>query len=145
MKVVELERLIPHPVERVFEAWLDPDTFAEWFLPDPAVRLGQVTADARVGGSFLIEMIVDGQVLVHTGVYRRIEHNRSLVFTWKSAMTGDTENVVEVWFDAREASTLLRLRHENLPNDESCERHAAGWAGIVHHLEQYLTARRSQS
>jgi len=139
MNVVALERIIRHPVERVFAAWLDGATFAEWFLPDPAARIGRVELDARVGGDFLVEMIVDGRVLPHTGTYRAIEANRSLAFTWKSAETGDAENLVRVSFEARKGSTLLRLRHEGLPGGTSRERHAAGWANIVASLEPFLS------
>jgi uncharacterized protein YndB with AHSA1/START domain len=136
---VEIERVVPHPVERVFGVWLDGATFAEWFLPDPNVRLGRVELDPREGGEFLIEMIVDGETLAHSGVYRRIVPNREITFSWSSAAVGEGESLVEVSFDAMANSTLIRLRHTGLPSDEMRTAHQSGWTHVLGGLEPFLS------
>src|SRR5689334_12792061 len=110
-KVVKIERQIPFPIERVFAAWLKPEKFAEWFLPDPEVKLGKVELDPKVGGKFLIEMIVGPKTLPHTGEYRAIVPNKTIAFTWHSGMTGEGETLVEVTFEPKNGQTLLTLRH----------------------------------
>jgi uncharacterized protein YndB with AHSA1/START domain len=139
-KVVEIERRIRHPVERVYAAWLRPEMFPRWFLPDPKVTLGAVRVDARVGGSFLIEMIVEGQSLEHTGKYRKMVPNQELEFTWHSPMTGGTDSLVQVTFLASGVDTIIRLRHEFLPDADSRGAHASGWANILESLDAFLTA-----
>jgi uncharacterized protein YndB with AHSA1/START domain len=136
---VIVERVVAHPVERVFAVWLDGATFAEWFLPDPNVRLGRVQLDPREGGAFLIEMIVGGETLAHTGVYRRIVPNREIAFTWRSAMIGDGESLVEVTFEAKDDATLLRLRHTGLTFDEMRSAHRSGWTHILGGLDPFLS------
>lgn len=139
-KIVEIERRIRHPVERVYAAWLRAETFPRWFLPDPKVTLGTVRVDARVGGSFLIEMIVEGQPLEHTGEYRKMVHNEALEFSWRSPMTGGADSLVHVTFLASGMDTIIRLRHELLPDAESRGAHASGWANILESLDLFLNA-----
>jgi uncharacterized protein YndB with AHSA1/START domain len=141
----EVERMIPFPVEQVYALWLDAGSFAEWFLPDPNVKLGRVELDPRVGGSFLIEMHVGPNLLPHTGTYRTIVPNQALAFTWSSAATEGRETLVEVTFETRAAGTLLKLRHTELPDMNSRDAHHAGWASIVAGTEQFLSSHRGRS
>ena len=136
--VVEIERQMPYPVDKVFAAWIEPEKFASWFLPDPNVRLGRVEADAREGGSFLIEMIVGPDTLPHTGTYRRVVANREIAFTWHSPATEGRETLVEVTFEAVGSGTRLTLRHSGLDDAVSRERHTMGWTNIVATLDSTL-------
>jgi uncharacterized protein YndB with AHSA1/START domain len=138
-KPVALERVVPYPIEKVFALWLRPETFAEWFLPDPNVRLGKVSVDPRVGGQFLIEMIVGAQTLPHTGTYQKIVPNQAIEFTWHSGMTGDRDTLVKVSFEAQGKGTLMRLLHEGLATDESRKAHGQGWAQIMAAVEPFLS------
>lgn len=137
---VEIERRMPYPVEQVFAAWVTPEKFARWFLPDPNVRLGRVEVDAREGGDFLIEMIVGSDTLAHTGMYRRVVRDQEIAFTWISGETGGKESLVEVRFESRHEHTLVKLRHTGLVSAESRERHAAGWTNILSTLDSFISA-----
>lgn len=138
-RFVEVERVIPFPVEQVFSVWLNAESFAEWFLPDPEVRLGRVELEPRVGGSFLIEMVVGEVILPHTGTYISIVPDRAISFSWRSARTADRDSLVDVTFEPRGDGTLLRLRHSSLPDEASRDDHAAGWTNIVAGLDTYLS------
>jgi uncharacterized protein YndB with AHSA1/START domain len=141
---VDIERRMPYPVEQVFAAWVRPEQFARWFLPDPNVRLGRVEVDAREGGKFLIEMIVGGDTLAHTGTYRRVVENREIAFTWISGATAGNESLVEVRFESLAAHTLVKLRHTGLPSAESRDRHSAGWTNILSTLDSFISADKSK-
>jgi uncharacterized protein YndB with AHSA1/START domain len=138
-KVVELERRLAYPVEKVFALWLDPQRFPQWFLPNPNVKLGRVQLEPKVGGHFLIEMIVGPDTLPHTGTFQKIVLNKAIAFTWHSGMTGDDDTLVEVSFEAQGQQTLVRLRHRGLATDESREAHAGGWAHILDGMAPFLS------
>jgi uncharacterized protein YndB with AHSA1/START domain len=138
-KVVALERVVPFPIEKVFALWLRPETFAEWFLPDPNVRLGKVSVDPKVGGQFLIEMLVGVDTLPHTGTYKKIVTNQAIEFSWHSAMTGGEDTLVKVSFEVHGEGTLMRLVHEGLAEAGSREAHARGWTHIMSGVETFLS------
>ncbi|MBL8993480.1 MAG: SRPBCC domain-containing protein [Spirochaetia bacterium] len=138
-RVVELERLVPFAVERVFKIWTNPEKFPKWFLADQTMTLGKVEADIRVGGKFFIEMIVGGKILIHSGEYTRIAPNAELAFTWNSHMPLDKDSLVEVTFESRGDKTLLKLRHTGCATEDSVKAHAAGWGSILDHFEKYIS------
>lgn len=137
--VVEIERRLPYPVTQVFAAWVTPEKFAHWFLPDPNVRLGRVEVDAREGGAFLIEMIVDPDTLAHTGRYRRIVRDQEIAFTWHSPATDGKESLVEVRFESGPAHTIVKLRHSGLVEAGSRAAHSAGWTNILATLDAFIS------
>jgi uncharacterized protein YndB with AHSA1/START domain len=140
--VVDLERKLEFPVEKVFALWLDPTRFPQWFLPDPHERLGQVHLDPKVGGHFSIEMILGPQILPHTGTYRKIVPNKAISFTWHSHMTGDQGSLVELSFESQgKQKSLLHLRHHDLDTPERREAHAKGWAQILGAIDTYLSVQ----
>lgn len=124
-----LARRLRAPVERVFDAWLDPAQLRRFLTPG-CTLLGEVRLDARVGGEFLFEMLDSGRSLPHQGRYEVIERPRRLVFTWNSHATeGDSR--VELTFAPRGDETLLTLRHERLPNALRVGQHTGGWSAIL--------------
>jgi uncharacterized protein YndB with AHSA1/START domain len=51
--VVRLERTIPAPPDRVYEAWLDPGLLAQWMAPG-TLTVPRADVDGRVGGHYRI-------------------------------------------------------------------------------------------
>jgi uncharacterized protein YndB with AHSA1/START domain len=106
---VVIRRTIPAAVDELFDAWLDPESLAQWMRPG-AVSHSTARVDARVGGAFEVVMHDVNGPLRHYGEYRAIERNRKLVFTWHSDATHDTETLVTVDFNVAHARAHARPR-----------------------------------
>jgi uncharacterized protein YndB with AHSA1/START domain len=48
-----VERVIPGPIEDVFDAWLDPASMKQWMKPGP-MTLSEATVDPVVGGKYAL-------------------------------------------------------------------------------------------
>jgi uncharacterized protein YndB with AHSA1/START domain len=132
-----IQRLLRVPRERVFAAWLDPVSVAQWMK---AGGVDRVTAelDARVGGKFRIVMRHSGKDVEHRGEYRAIDPPALLSFTWISVHTDDRPTLVTVELQERGGSTELTLTHRDLPSDE-VDNHRQGWTAILATLDRTLT------
>ena len=132
-----VRRFIPAPRERVFAAWLDPASLAQWMRP---VGTTDATAevDARVGGKFRIMMAQGGEKFEHTGEYLIIEPPERLSFTWISKATDLKPTVVTIDFLERDAGTELVLTHRRLAT-KVIEGHRQGWTDIMRLLDEALT------
>ena len=95
---VNISRDISAPIERVFDAWLDPVMLAQFILPSPGMPQPQVETDAREGGSFRIIMQVGDNRIPHTGTYLELQRPTRLVFSWKSPSVSD--NVISPFSSA---------------------------------------------
>ena len=134
-----VERIIPGPLEAVFDAWLDPASLKQWMKPGP-MTLSEVTVDPVVGGKYALMFAGDGKVIPHEGEYREITRPHRLVFTWKSEGAGDT--VVTIAF-ARLADrkTRVTLTHERFVSEGARDGHRSGWGGILENFEHTMEAR----
>jgi len=127
---VRIERVIPAPIEEVYEAWTDPEIMAQWLTP---IGRAEVRADVRVGGSFRLVMIGDGVRIDHEGEYLTIQPPRLLSFTWRSAYTAGASTVVTVTLEPDGVDTRIALVHERLPH-EGAASHRDGWGSILDRL-----------
>lgn len=133
---IVVKRSIPATVDELFDAWLDPESLAQWMLPGDH-RRNTVSVDARVGGAFEVVMHHQDGSKRHYGNYRAIERNRKLVFTWFSDATHHTETLVTVEFNAAIASTEIVLTHERMPDHEAGLAHTRGWTRALELLEAH--------
>ena len=138
---LEIRRLIKAPRDRVYAAWTDPAQLKQWFGPE-GVQTHELIADARVGGEFRWDLTnSDGEKMTMRGEYRDLQPNRKVVFTWKWDDDENWENhtsVVTVELEEAGGGTELRLRHEQLPNEESRDGHNRGWNSALDKLEKFL-------
>ena len=137
--VLIVRRLIPVPRDRVFAAWLDPISLAQWMCPGD---VGSATAevDARVGGRFRIVMNHGRGSDEHAGEYLTIDRPSLLVFTWISKATNGLPTTVTVELLERDGGTELVLTHRRLP-PEKIDDHRKGWTDIARKLDD-VTSRR---
>jgi uncharacterized protein YndB with AHSA1/START domain len=125
---LEVEKVIPGPIERVFDAWLDADTLRRWMAPAPGVAAPQV--DPVVGGAFRIVMRHKGRDIVHEGRYLAIDRPHTLSFTWNSEPAGQT--TVHLRFEAMaENRTRVVLTHEKFQTAAARDGHRGGWSGLL--------------
>ena len=129
-----VRRVIPVPRERVFQAWLDPTSLAQWMHPGGSTD-ATAEVDPRVGGKFRIVMIEGPKRYEHTGEYLAIDPPKRLEFTWISDATDHRPTVVTIEFLERDRGTELVLTHRRLP-PKQVESHRRGWSDILQLLER---------
>ena len=135
---ITVKRRIAAPAQRIFDAWLDPASLAEWMRPCSArEKLSDIKVDARVGGAFEIVMHVASGPVRHTGVYQTIDAPRRLVFTWNSPHAGQNDSLVTVDFLPDGKATEVVITHERLP-EQARSGHTAGWTEILESLAKQL-------
>jgi len=136
-----LTRVLAARLQQVFDAWTTSASVKQWMCPE-AVSIPLVDLDVRVGGAFRVDMLVNGAVETHTGVYREVTPPEKLVFTWTSPNTLRHETLVTVVLHALgDESTELQLTQTLLPSEDTTRQHARGWTQILDHLATHLQAR----
>jgi uncharacterized protein YndB with AHSA1/START domain len=138
-----LQRTIPAPVDRVFNAWTDPESIKGWFAPlDTETPFAEV--DLRVGGIYRIgfkEKRVD-VIRVISGIYREIHPPHHLVFTWCWEDDHDKrETVVTVELREQSGHTELRLTHVHFLSEDIKNHHTSGWIGCLDSLINSLQTK----
>jgi uncharacterized protein YndB with AHSA1/START domain len=107
---LEIIRFINVPPARVYDAWTDPEQLRQWFGPEN-VRTRNITADVRVGGKY----------------------------RWDDENWTTHNSIVTVELFDRDGGTELRFKHEQLPSEESRDRHNEGWNSILDRLEKFFS------
>jgi len=137
---VNLNKTIHSPIEKVFDAWLNPKTLSKFILPMAGMAEPKTETDAREGGEFSIIMNVGEEKIPHTGKYLEITRPNKLVFTWNSPFSAGN-SVVTLNFDKiDENSTNIKLSHTKFPDEESRVNHEDGWDNILIKLDNVLTS-----
>lgn len=135
---VNISKTINAPIEKVFDAWLDPLMLTQFILPAPGMAQPQVENDAREGGRFSIIMQVGDERIPHTGTYLTLERPHRLAFSWESPFSTD-DSVVTLLFDAIDGNTTrLDLSHIKFINEEARANHEGGWNNILDQLDQLI-------
>ncbi len=127
--------------ERVFDAWLSPETLGQWMFgsnvrEEEVVRL---TVDARVGGSFSFVVRRQGEEIDHVGEYLEITRPHRLVFTWgiREHLPDSSQVIIEIV--PLETGSELTLTHELHPDwADYASRTQAGWIKMLDALAAIL-------
>jgi uncharacterized protein YndB with AHSA1/START domain len=133
---LRMTRLIPAPVEIVFNSWTVPTEIKRWWSPE-GFTTPVAEVDLRVGGTYRIGMkSPDGEVLYVSGTYREVAPPSKLVFTWAWDEDGTPghESLITIEFIARGKATEVAFTHEHLLDAESRDKHAHGWVGCFDKL-----------
>lgn len=85
---LQIERIIPTPRSKVFEAWTTPALLKEWFCPAPW-RVTEAEVDLRAGGNFytLMKGPNPGEENHVRGCFLEVVKNEKLV--WTDALLAD--------------------------------------------------------
>jgi uncharacterized protein YndB with AHSA1/START domain len=101
-------RIFKAPVERIYQAWTDPQTIVKWFTPAPWKTLS-ADLDPRPGGRFFVMMqSPDGAGFPHPGIYLEVVPNRRLV---------TTDAFSEGWKPSAKPFATLDLNFEGLAGE----------------------------
>jgi uncharacterized protein YndB with AHSA1/START domain len=132
-----VSRHIKAPPQRVYEAWLHPETLMRFMHNCSGITVQQVETDPRVGGAFLIVMGGTGSPPVpHTGTYLALDPFRHMEFTWASPYSTAENSTVTLDFVAQDAGTLITLTHHRFVSEQSRDGHLGGWSVILDALMQ---------
>jgi uncharacterized protein YndB with AHSA1/START domain len=133
---IVITRRFDFPMERVFDAWLDPAKAGKFLFATPTGKMIRVDIDARVGGRFNFTRR-DANDIEHVGEYLEIDRPRRLVFTFSVPFY--SKEVTRVSIDLKPLTTgcELTLTHEGvLP--EWLEASRQGWGMICDSLAAFL-------
>src|SRR6202795_2588701 len=80
---LEIRRMFAAPREKVFEAWTQREKIEKWMCRFPQNGTRYTAADARPGGTNLMEVTIpDGTTYKQRVTFREIRPPEKLVFTW---------------------------------------------------------------
>lgn len=134
-----VNRLIPAPRRRVFEAWLSPAVLAKIMRPTAGGPMARVTNDPVKGGRFSIVMVNgENKELPHSGTYLEIDPHSRLAFTWASDFSLDDSEVTIDFAERGPDATEVTLRHVKFRSAEARDGHKRGWTTILGALEKEL-------
>jgi uncharacterized protein YndB with AHSA1/START domain len=134
---IRLTQRYSAPPERVFDAWLDPETAGRWLFATAWRPLSRVEIDARAGGPY---RLVDGKGAEYAGQYVEIARPRRLVFTLTLDNSPRVVTRVTAGIRPLKSGCELRLVHEDVPLV-----HAGPvenrWTGLLYGLGELLESR----
>lgn len=139
--VLEIRRTFDAPVERVFQAFRDPELLGEWAAPGEH-RTESIEMEFEVGGRYRREMrFPDGSLHVLTGEYLEIEAPRRLAYTYVWETIPDAPPTrVEIDLHERDGLTEVHLVHSGFASREMADDHRSGWKACFVQLETLLEA-----
>lgn len=137
---LQLRRVYAAPRERVFRAWIEPESLQKWFRPS-GIGVTVMHMEPQVGGSYQFETVSpDGARIITSGRYLEVSFPEKLVFTWLVSTQQGQETVVTIEFIDHGASTELILTHDRFLPGTSLTLFRQGWTSILDHLADDLAA-----
>jgi uncharacterized protein YndB with AHSA1/START domain len=142
---IEITRIVAAPPEHVYEAFTDPDQFAQWYGPVGfPVDRDTVELDARVGGRQRFAMVSDADPSMRTGFDGRfIEVAQNVLLASRGAWDGIPGQAaawpsnLRVEFHDHDGKTLLVMREgPHPPGTADLGRQA--WEMMLPKLESLL-------
>jgi len=137
---VNVSKIIHAPIEKVFDAWLNPKLLSKFMTPMPGMPASDVENDGREGGSFTIIMHVGDDKLPHTGKYLEINRPDKLVFTWESQYSVVDNSTVTLNFTRIDDNkTNISLSHVKFIDEEARSGHEEGWGNVLDKLNEIMS------
>ncbi|MFI7062894.1 SRPBCC domain-containing protein [Kribbella sp. NPDC050124] len=148
-----LERVIRAPRAVVWKAWTDPDRFAQWWVPAPAVcRVERL--DVRPGGAMVTRLSEDGERFgPHLdATFLVVDQEERLVFTnaidssWRPAKPDPIAMTAEISLADHPDGTDYRIvvRHADPASRALHEQlgFADGWGTVTKQLAELVEVAR---
>jgi uncharacterized protein YndB with AHSA1/START domain len=143
-RTLRIERVVNAPVEEVFDAFVTPERVADWWGPE-GVTIPEYSMDVRPGGKLHHRApLPDGNKPEVSGVYRAIEKNKRLVFTWAWKQEDGSrghETEVTVTFEPAGKNTKLTLVQSVFAEIVHRDRHGQGWESSFDSLASHLAKK----
>ena len=131
-----VSRTIRAPRQKVFEAWLKPETLSKIMRPGADDMPARVTNDPVKGGRFMIMMTTPEKEVPHSGTYLAIDPHAHLKFTWESPHSLDDSVVTIDFAEPSPGSTEVTLHQVKFKSEGFRDGHIKGWNTILDWLEK---------
>jgi uncharacterized protein YndB with AHSA1/START domain len=132
---LRVERSYDATPEEVFDAWTTPEVLRRWWAVHPDGSTPVAEVDLRPGGRYRLSMEgPDGERHTVQGRYSVVERPSRLVYSWQWELDASglgPESTVAVEFRPEGERTTVVLEHTGLPDADSRDRHAQGWAACM--------------
>lgn len=139
---ITLTRVFDAPRERVWQEWIEPERFADWFGGvESEVPLSTVSMDVRPGGSWRATMFAgpDRREIRWRGEYREVIEPERLVFTICDQPGDDAyELIIVVLTDLGDGRTEMLFQQRGRMSAEQYERAGQGWSGFFDRIAERL-------
>jgi uncharacterized protein YndB with AHSA1/START domain len=140
---LEMTRVVPAARSMVFAAFVDPAELVKWFGPK-SYTARSLEFDARVGGSFRIEMQPpEGDPFFLTGEFREIDRPGRLAYTfiYEDPDPDDVETLVRLSLRDLGESTEVAFTQGPFKTEARRALHRDGWTDSFDKLERLISSR----
>ena len=136
-----ISRTFDAPAALVFAMWARPEHMRRWMGPHD-FECREAAMDFRVGGAYRV-MIASAEhgEQWFGGVYRQIEPNRRLVFTFawdNDGPSAGVEMLISIVFEERDGKTVQTFHQTGFLNADRRDSHFGGWSGAFHKQQTYV-------
>jgi uncharacterized protein YndB with AHSA1/START domain len=138
--IVELDRILPGPRERVFGEFATAERLARWWGPR-GFSVRSIDFDPRVGNAYRIEMQPpEGEPFFLAGEFRAVEPGVRLAFTfvYEEPDPDDVETLVELAFDNVGEATRVVFRQGPFRTEARRDLHRDGWSDTLDRLRSAM-------
>ncbi|QDU35110.1 hypothetical protein KS4_31900 [Poriferisphaera corsica] len=142
---LKLTRSINASADELFDAWLNADTLAHWFKPEPGLVCDDCQINPTEMGIFRI-ILLNEETHDHyivMGHFIELDEPNTLSFTWSWELpqNGVRDTICTAIFDNPTPDvnhTELTFIHSGFPDQESLEDHVAGWNACLDELVKHF-------
>ena len=142
---VIIEHVFNASPESIWAAWTEPAQIMQWFGSDPQGKVLKAELDVREGGQFEISF-ADSNLTEHTcsGIYKKIEKNQQLSFSWTWKNEPGVTSFVEIWLLPNGNTTTMKFMHSGVGH-LSAHNYEQGWRDTFLKIERVLSANKSNN
>jgi uncharacterized protein YndB with AHSA1/START domain len=136
-----ITRTFDAPAALLFALWSRPEHMKRWMGP-ANFSCPEAEIDFRVGGAYRVTMkSAEHGEDWFGGVYREIERDRRIVFTFawdNNGPSAGVEMVVTITFEERDGKTVQTFHQRGFLDAERRDRHVGGWNQVFDKQSTYL-------
>ena len=144
MTELVIERILPAPVQQVFDFITQRDNLLKWWGPE-GMSLPDDNLDfTKLGPWHSVMMNAEGKRFKVSGQVTKVNPPNLVAFTWgwhnEEDKRQNESHVMLKVEEAEEGKARLLLTHTDLPDEESRENHKMGWTSSLRKLERHFGA-----
>jgi len=147
---LSLSQTIKASPQRVYDAWLNPETRMKWWCAQEGMSCDLCDIEARVGGRYRINMLSPDRTkeYICVGEFLELDPPSRIVMTWGWEKNEDEDlhggpvhdTTLTIDIEATDEGSNLTLSHTGFTNQTQCDSHIQGWTGCLGQLAKLLDA-----